>query len=87
VNIDDENTRKPTSKQHWRGRFFWFPKWISIEGPGQRFVWLKTVEGRYSNSRKKWVWRYPPNDYSNVITFEPLSATAKAQASKDRISA
>ncbi len=61
---------KRSARQEWHRRFVWFPKKVNLAGEGAHFVWLETIEARYSRTMKKWVYRDPANDYSNVVAFD-----------------
>lgn len=79
---------KRTARQEWHRSFTWFPKKINLDGQGQHVVWLEVVEARYSKTLKRWVYRDPANDYSNVVSFdqpEMLTRQPGALARKESV--
>ena len=65
---------KRSARQEWHRRFMWLPRKVNLDGQGQHVVWLETVEARYSRTLKRWVYRDPSNDYSNVVSFDKIDA-------------
>jgi hypothetical protein len=70
VKIKINKEVKRSARQEWHRRFLWLPKRMNLDGQGHHFVWLETVEARYSKRMKKWCYRDPSNDYSNVVSFD-----------------
>jgi hypothetical protein len=70
VKIKVSKEIKRSARQEWHRRFMWLPRKVNLDGQGQHVVWLETVEARYSKTLKRWVFRDPANDYSNVVSFD-----------------
>jgi hypothetical protein len=78
VNIFARGSSDQTNTYVWKKRFLLLPKIIHHYGGKGKFCWLKTVEYRYSKSRKKWILRdniVPPVHFTVLDLADDKNAT------------
>ena len=50
---------KQSRIRHWHPRLVILPRKLKVEGVGREWVFLRTLEARWSQSRRRWQWRLP----------------------------